>query len=56
MFDMHQVVLPRDLYLYCVQEIDRLIEVEKSKDKTSLGTTGKGIGPTYAAKVCSVLL
>lgn len=31
------------------QTIDGLIEQEKGK--SSLGTTKKGIGPTYAAKV-----
>ena len=31
------------------QQIDALIEEEKGKDK--LGTTKKGIGPTYTAKV-----
>lgn len=33
-----------------LQEIDGIIEVEKGK--SGLGTTRKGIGPTYAAKVC----
>ena len=41
------------LFLYPVfdfhQQIDGLIEQEKGK--ASLGTTKKGIGPTYAAKV-----
>ena len=32
------------------QEMDGLLEQEKAKTKTSLGTTKKGIGPTYAAK------
>ena len=32
------------------QEIDGLLEQEKAKTKSSLGTTKKGIGPTYAAK------
>lgn len=32
------------------QEIDGLLELEKAKTKTNLGTTKKGIGPTYAAK------
>lgn len=32
------------------QEIDGLLELEKAKTKSSLGTTKKGIGPTYAAK------
>ena len=31
------------------QEIDALLEQEKAK--AMLGTTKKGIGPTYAAKV-----
>lgn len=34
------------------QEIDGLVEKEKAKSKSSLGTTKKGIGPTYSAK-CS---
>ena len=33
------------------QEIDGLVEKEKAKSKSSLGTTKKGIGPTYSAKV-----
>ncbi len=33
----------------CVQEIDGLVEEEKGSG--SLGTTKKGIGPTYSAKV-----
>jgi adenylosuccinate synthase len=32
------------------QEIDGLLEQEKAKTKSSLGTTKKGIGPTYEAK------
>ena len=32
------------------QTIDSLIEQEKAKTKRSLGTTKKGIGPTYSAK------
>lgn len=32
------------------QEIDMLTEQEKAKTKSNLGTTKKGIGPTYAAK------
>lgn len=32
------------------QEIDSLLEQEKAVTKSSLGTTKKGIGPTYAAK------
>ena len=32
------------------QTIDGLVEQEKAKTHTSLGTTKKGIGPTYAAK------
>lgn len=32
------------------QEIDGLLEQERAKTKSSLGTTKKGIGPTYAAK------
>ncbi len=32
------------------QTIDGLVEQEKAKTKTSLGTTKKGIGPTYSAK------
>ena len=42
-----------DIYFNSVfdfhQQIDALIEEEKGKDK--LGTTKKGIGPTYTAKV-----
>lgn len=40
------VLLVLDLH----QTIDGLVEQEKAKTKTSLGTTRKGIGPTYAAK------
>lgn len=36
----------------CHQQIDGLLEQEKGKQ--SLGTTKKGIGPTYAAKVSAV--
>lgn len=36
------------------QEIDSLIEKEKAK--RSIGTTKKGIGPTYSAKVCTVYM
>ena len=32
------------------QTVDGLIEQEKAKSKKSLGTTKKGIGPTYATK------
>ena len=32
------------------QEIDGLLEQEKAETKSSLGTTKKGIGPTYSAK------
>ena len=32
------------------QEIDGLLEQERAKTQSSLGTTKKGIGPTYAAK------
>lgn len=32
------------------QEVDGLIEVEKAKRKSSIGTTKKGIGPAYSAK------
>lgn len=32
------------------QEIDGLLEQEKAQTKSSLGTTKKGIGPTYSAK------
>ena len=32
------------------QDIDGLLEKEKAKTKSSLGTTKKGIGPTYEAK------
>ena len=35
------------------QQIDGLIEQEKGK--ASLGTTKKGIGPTYAAKVVTCM-
>lgn len=41
---MHTAVL--DLH----QEIDGLLEQEKAQTNSSLGTTKKGIGPTYAAK------
>jgi adenylosuccinate synthase len=36
------------------QEIDGLLEAEKAMTKSSLGTTKKGIGPTYAAKSARV--
>ncbi len=32
--------------------MDGLLELEKAKSKSSIGTTKKGIGPAYAAKVC----
>ena len=32
------------------QEIDRLLEKEKVKTNSSIGTTKRGIGPTYTAK------
>ncbi|XP_011681630.2 adenylosuccinate synthetase isozyme 1 A [Strongylocentrotus purpuratus] len=32
------------------QQVDGLQELEKSKNKSSLGTTKKGIGPTYSSK------
>ncbi|XP_064404044.1 adenylosuccinate synthetase isozyme 1-like [Halichondria panicea] len=32
------------------QEVDGLIEAEKAKRQSSIGTTKKGIGPTYSAK------
>ncbi|ESW97344.1 hypothetical protein KL918_000953 [Ogataea parapolymorpha] len=33
------------------QRVDKLREAELSTNKKSIGTTGKGIGPTYATKV-----
>ncbi|KAG7884199.1 hypothetical protein KL938_002071 [Ogataea parapolymorpha] len=33
------------------QRVDKLREAELSSNKKSIGTTGKGIGPTYATKV-----
>ncbi len=32
------------------QEVDGLIEAEKAKRQSSIGTTKKGIGPTYSTK------
>lgn len=32
------------------QQVDGLQEAEKEKNGTSVGTTKKGIGPTYASK------
>ena len=32
------------------QEVDGLVELEKAKRQSSIGTTKKGIGPTYSAK------
>ena len=43
--------LPSLLVFDFHQEVDALIE--KDKGKGSLGTTKKGIGPTYSAKVTS---
>jgi adenylosuccinate synthase len=33
------------------QEVDGLQEVDKAKGGTSIGTTKKGIGPTYSSKM-----
>ena len=47
-------------YIYIVfdfhQTIDAIIEKEKAQYSLGLGTTKKGIGPTYSAKVSIILL
>ena len=51
----HHVVTPHSSFplsavLDVHQEVDGLVELEKAKRKSSIGTTKKGIGPTYSAK------
>ncbi len=43
-------ILPSPTVLDVHQEVDGLIEAEKAKRQSSIGTTKKGIGPTYSAK------
>lgn len=47
------------LYVHAVfdfhQEVDALIDQERTKVNTVIGTTKKGIGPTYTSKVINCM-